>query len=205
MLMYQKICLWTVAVAIIAFLLSKHVLQDAILNLLSSLIAVMIGSIMGIVLFVLFLNFLEKKNYYSAHLLTFEDFVLYFNISLHDNDQNSAQLNLSLCSKAKVLVLKLYKAIKLTALKIVFRLVNSPMIRYHIGNPVVSESTSGSPTQSVYELIRPYGQTPDEMLSSAYGPTAFVHSSQTICVSKKIDEIMHKVFEYTYRDYVETW
>lgn len=193
----------SIFVGVIALMLSKHVVRSALFNLLSSLLAVLIGSVAGIVIFALILNFLEKKNFYGANLLSFDDFARKFLPFQTNEISNDAPRNRHFVSKVKGWVRSLSNSVKLILIKIVYRLANSPVIKDQFGN---STSSRGSASYtSVYELIRPYGETPDEMLMSSYGPNAISRSSSSICVSKKIDEIMHKVFEYTYRDYVETW
>ena len=171
-----------------------------------SLFAIVLGSFLGVFIFVLFLNHSEKNNFYLAHVSSFEDFARHFNVILpdgeHENETDNE--NVSLILKVKLVLRRCCNNFKVFALKAVYRLINSPMIKDQIGSSTAADIGSAR-NLSIYELIHPYGQTPEEMLASAYGPTAVGHSANAICVSKKIDEIMHKVFEYTYRDYVEIW
>jgi len=199
------IILTSVSVGIVAFIFSGHLVHKTILNLLFSLFAIILGSSIGVLLFIFFLNFLEKRNFYSAHSSSLETFLRHFHLNLEVPDgETGIDENESSIKKAKLKLRRFCNNLQIFCLKAVYRLINSPMVKEQIGKSSVTD-VGNSRNPSVYELIRPYGQTPDDMLASAYGPTAMGRSANAICVSKKIDEIMHKIFEYTYRDYVEIW
>ena len=197
--------LTSISIGFVAFTFSGHFIQKTLINLLFSLFAIVLGSSLGVVVFVLFLNFLERKKFYLAQNSNFETFLRRFNVALQDEDgESDVDGSKTLIEKAKVWRRRFYNSLQIFSLKVVYRLINAPMVKDQIGNSSVTD-TNAVRNPSVYELIRPYGQTPDGMLASAYGPTAVGHSTNAICVSKQIDKIMHKIFEYTYRDYVEIW
>ena len=203
MLKTKSVFLFSILAGAIVLIFSKHIVRSAFFSLLSSFLAVVIGSVAGIALFILFLNYLEKKSYYGANFMSFNDFSCKFLTVPTNEVSNPIVRNQNFISRTKSWFSWISESAKLLIIKIVYRLVNSSLVKDHLES---SSSPHGSLSgSSVYELIRPHGQTPEKMLMSAYGPAAISRSSSSVCVSPRIDEIMHKIFEYTYRDYVEIW
>ena len=204
MSMFKRILIWTASLfGILALILSERFVKETVSNLISNLFAVIIGSCLGVLLFVIFLNILERKKCYSAHELRFEEFFSRFVSAMNGESSNIATLRLVVRTTDWFSWFR--SKVQLIFGKLVYRLGNSTSITEQIGRATPTSTDRNMNCPSLYELMRPNGQTPDEMLSSAYGPNAYKRSSSTICVSPKVDEVMHKIFEYTYRDYVETW
>nr|XP_026696627.1 sorting nexin-25 isoform X2 [Ciona intestinalis] len=181
----------SVGLLFLALLVMKPVVLGVVFNLVISLLGICVGCALGVLIMVKLLNHLE------THKLNVET----TNTAAQLNSDSRIFVNLS---RFQILS-RCYHwgSIKVTMLfqSLISRLAASPLIKSQTEANHTRASVRG---RGLYEIIRPYGQTPDDMLASAYGPTAYGTGS-TVCVSHNIDEIVHRVFEYTYRDYVETW
>nr|CAB3266459.1 sorting nexin-25 [Phallusia mammillata] len=184
---------WSVAVTALSIVIIKPGLIFYAFNVLLTILALLLGSVLGVAVIIFMLNHVEKHP-----------------PEMQDHLKEERKQYLDRVKTARFWVRWLYYsqfAVLRFGEKLTRRLAQSPLVKMQLGtSPTTNNSGSRSTdhSQGIYETIRPYGLTPPEMLASAYGPTAF-GSESTICVSTNIDEILHRIFEYTYRDYVEIW
>jgi len=178
----------TIAVTFLSVLIARPAILTFFVDIALALIAVVSGCIFAVCVTLMGLNYIDR--HYSKAT----------NMHLNSRNTNSSEGISSKClSWVKNSSCSLFSSIA-------EKISSSPIVKMQLQNEssVLRGSATVPQSQGIYETIRPYGLTPHELLACAYGPTAYSTESTT-CVSTSIDEIMHRIFEYTYRDYVETW
>ncbi|XP_076809566.1 sorting nexin-25-like isoform X2 [Clavelina lepadiformis] len=196
----QTLILGFVLCLVLALCIANPWVVSILINLITSLVAIVLGSLIGVFLIYLLLNYIEKHKLYLEQE---SDQCVQRTQGVALEQRANLPSRFSAKFYLRALSFWFYTRSKLFLANVAIRLARSPLIQAQTGN-IDTGNNRPAQARGVFEIIHPYGKTPEEMLCSPYGPSSYQSGTKT-CVSPNIDEIMHNVFEYTYRDYVETW
>lgn len=161
-------------------------------NLVCSLVAAALGVAIGLLIY-------HKTINYVVEMFKYEDSTIYPNGEMHGTGQSVEQRSLLLRENGEgddfntlSLIGRTSKSLKQLMQSLVMSFARSPIIQFQMRDTNKEDLTPG---RHMYDIIKPLGDVPDKALQN----------TNYVCVSQNIDKLMLTVYEYTYRDYVETW